>query len=328
MAEQTDSIVQYFKSMHNVITEVSREDMHELWQRAKRGDRRAKKRIMELNLRLVIPTAKRYHRPGTDLMDLIEEGNLGLLHAIDKFDPRKGYRFSTYATYWIEQYIRRAVEEQTGTIRIPPHAWESLRQWLKKWDILQGQLGREPTLAEMAKELQWSARQVKAVMEAAEAAKGIGSLGASIDNSEDGDITLEDTIMDTEANSPDNLLSMLRLNDEFGAALKQIGDRERTILEYRYGLTGKKPMTLEEIGQTMTLSRERVRQIEERAILRLRRVTQRMGMVEINEPLRNTPNFHQGNLVIKGPTNILGEPIGKHPLKKMAARTAVKGKIK
>jgi RNA polymerase primary sigma factor len=320
MPEQTDSIVQYFKSMHNVVTEVSREEMHELWQRAKRGDRRAKKRIMELNLRLVIPTAKRYNRPGTELMDLIEEGNLGLLHAIDKFDPRKGYRFSTYATYWIEQYIRRAVEEQTGTIRIPPHAWESLRQWLRKWDTLQGQLGREPTLAEMAKEMQWSARQVKAVMEAAEAAKGIGSLGTAIDNSEDGDITLEDTIMDNEANSPDNLLSMLKMNDEFGVALRQIGDRERTILEYRYGLTGKKPMTLEEIGQTMALSRERVRQIEERAILRLRRVTQRMGLVEINEPQRNTPNLHQGKIFIKGPTNILGEPIGKHPLKKFAGR--------
>jgi len=322
MVDPTDSIVQYFKSMHDVVAEVGREELHGLWQRAKRGDRRAKKRIMELNLRLVIPTAKRYHRPGTELMDLVEEGNLGLLHAIDKFDPRKGYRFSTYATYWIEQYIRRAVEEQTGTIRIPPHAWESLRLWLRQWDLMQTQLGRDPTLSEMAKKMQWSARQVKAVMEASEAAKGIGSLGAAIDNSEDGDITLEDTIVDAEANSPENLLSVLKLHDELNSALLQIGERERMILEYRYGLTGKKPMTLEEIGKKMSLSRERVRQIEERAILRLRRVTQRMGLVEINDqPQRATPNLHQGNMVVKGPTNILGEPTGRHPLRIIGART-------
>ncbi|MFA5161521.1 MAG: sigma-70 family RNA polymerase sigma factor [Elusimicrobiales bacterium] len=316
-ADTTDSVVQYFKSMHDVITDVSREDMHELWLRAKRGDRRAKKRLMELNMRLVIPTAKRYNRPGTDLMDLVEEGNLGLIHAIDKFDPDRGYRFSTYATYWIEQYVRRAVEEQTGTIRIPPHAWESLRQWLKRWDKMQHKLGREPTMAEMAKEMGWTARQVKAVMEAAEAARGVGSLGAAIDSSEEGDITVEDTIVDDEANTPDNLLSSLKMRDELNAAILQIGDRERSILEMRYGLTGKKPMTLDEIGRKLRLSRERVRQIEERAILRLRRVTQRMGIVESGDLRRPAPNLHQGSLVIKGPTNVLGQPVGNHPLKNL-----------
>lgn len=316
MTEATDSITQYFKSIHDVVADVSREEMHELWKRAKRGDRRAKKRIMELNLRLVIPTAKKYYRPGTELMDLIEEGNLGLLHAIDKFEPSKGYRFSTYATYWIEQYIRRAVEEQTGTIRIPPHAWESLRQWLKEWDKLHGKLGRDPTLSEMAKQMQWSARQIKAVIEASEAAKGVGSLGSPV-GGDDESITLEDTIIDNETNSPDNLLSALKMHDEFAQALNQIGDRERQILEYRYGLNDKKAMTLEEIGKKMKLSRERVRQIEERGILRLRRAAQRMGLIEVNEqPLRSTPNYHPGSIVVKGPTNILGEPIGKNPLRK------------
>lgn len=316
MAEGTDSVSQYFKSMHEVVKEASREEMYELWKRAKRGDRRAKKRIMELNLRLVIPTAKKYYRPGTELMDLIEEGNLGLLHAIDKFDPQKGYRFSTYATYWIEQYIRRAVEEQTGTIRIPPHAWESLRMWLKQWDIMHGQLGRDPTLAEMANEMQWSARQIKAVMEASEAAKGIGSLGSPLSGDEDA-LTLEDTIIDTQSGSPDDVLSMLRLHEDFNKAMEMIGEREKSILEYRYGLSGQKPMTLEEIGQTLKLSRERVRQIEERAVLRLRKVAQRMGIIEVNEVRAATPNLHMGQLESKHHTDILGAPTAKNPLRKL-----------
>ncbi|MDD4005434.1 MAG: sigma-70 family RNA polymerase sigma factor [Elusimicrobiaceae bacterium] len=321
MTEGTDSVSQYFKSMHEVVKEASREEMYELWKRAKRGDRRAKKRIMELNLRLVIPTAKKYYRPGTELMDLIEEGNLGLLHAIDKFDPQKGYRFSTYATYWIEQYIRRAVEEQTGTIRIPPHAWESLRQWLKQWDILHGQLGRDPTLSEMANEMQWSARQIKAVMEASEAAKGIGSLGSPLSGDEDS-LTLEDTIVDTQSGSPDEVLGLLRMHEDFNKALEMIGEREKSILEYRYGLSGQKPMTLEEIGQTLKLSRERVRQIEERAVLRLRKVAQRMGIIEINELRASTPNLHIGQFDSKHHTDILGAPTVNNPLRKLKKQAA------
>lgn len=321
MTEGTDSVSQYFKSMHEVVKEASREEMYELWKRAKRGDRRAKKRIMELNLRLVIPTAKKYYRPGTELMDLIEEGNLGLLHAIDKFDPQKGYRFSTYATYWIEQYIRRAVEEQTGTIRIPPHAWESLRQWLKQWDVLHGELGRDPTLSEMASEMQWSARQIKAVMEASEAAKGIGSLGSPISGDDDS-LTLEETLVDTQSGSPDEVLGTLRMHDDFNSALEQIGEREKCILEYRYGLSGQKPMTLEEIGQTLKLSRERVRQIEERAVLRLRKVAQRMGIIEINEIRSATPNFHPGQMDSKRHTDILGAPTVHNPLRKLKKQAA------
>ncbi|MDA8131736.1 MAG: sigma-70 family RNA polymerase sigma factor, partial [Elusimicrobia bacterium] len=129
-----DSTNQYIRKISQIDHKISREESHELWKRVKRGDRRAKERIMELNLKLVIPIAKRFLYQGADLMDLVEEGNLGLLHAIDKFDPKKGYRFSTYASYWIEQYVRRSVEENSKTIRIPPHAWTALRKWLKQWD--------------------------------------------------------------------------------------------------------------------------------------------------------------------------------------------------
>jgi len=325
MPENTDPISQYFKTINDLGTEASREEMHDLWKRAHRGDRRAKKRIMELNLRLVIPTAKKYYRPGMELMDLIEEGNLGLLHAIDKFDPRKGYRFSTYATYWIEQHIRRAVEEHSGIIRIPPHAWESLRMWFKQWDVLSKKLGREPSLTEMSKALKWSARQIKSVMEAAEAAKGVSSLGSAIDDEDDG-LTVEETIEDTQHNSPENMLSSLKMQDEFRLALNQIGEREKEILEMRYGLISNEPMTLEEIGAKMGLSRERVRQIEERAVLRLRRIAHKLGMIEINDaPLnRVTPNYHAGTVFIKRATNLLGQPVGRDPLKDFEKRKGKK----
>lgn len=270
-----DSTNQYIKAITKIDNKVSREETHELWKRVKRGDRRAKQRILELNLKLVIPIAKKFLYPGADLMDLIEEGNLGLLHAIDKFDPQKGYRFSTYASYWIEQYVRRSVEEYSKTIRIPPHAWTALRKWLRQWDVMHGKLGRDPTLAEMAKEMHWTANQVRTVLNAYEAIKGTTSLETPI-YSDDNMDTIGDTIGDTIASSadsnPEDLISVLKMHDELKNALKEIGDRERMIIEMRYGLTGQNPMTLQEIGEKLKLSRERVRQIEERALLRLRRV--------------------------------------------------------
>src|SRR4051812_25729391 len=213
MEPSTDTISQYFKGIQK-LAQVTREEMHELWKKAKKGDQASKSRIMEANLRLVVPIAKKYHRQGIEFMDLIEEGNLGLMHAIDKFEPSKGYRFSTYASYWIEQSIRRAVEEQSKTIRIPPHAWEALRRWLKEWDHLHGQLGRDPTLAEMARKMHLTARQVRGVLDAAEAAKGIGSLETPLEAEEN--ITVEDMLSENSSQSPDNLISVLKLHDELG----------------------------------------------------------------------------------------------------------------
>ncbi len=309
MEPSTDTISQYFKGIQK-LAQVSREEMHALWKKAKKGDAAAKSRIMEANLRLVVPIAKKYHRQGIDFMDLVEEGNLGLMHSIDKFEPKKGYRFSTYASYWIEQSIRRAVEEQSKTIRIPPHAWEALRKWLKMWEKMHAKLGRDPSLAEMARAMHWTARQVRGVLDAAEAAKGMGSLESPID-SEDDNITVEDMIAETAAQSPENVIGVLKLHDELHQALREIGDRERMILEFRHGLTGQTPMTLEEVGRRLRLSRERIRQIEERALLRLRRVANRMGLIELEEtvgrrgPMNLQPGFHQPKLK----TDILGQII-------------------
>jgi len=256
----------------------------------------------------VVPIAKKYHRQGIDFLDLVEEGNLGLMHSIEKFEPKKGYRFSTYASYWIEQSIRRAVEEQSKTIRIPPHAWEALRKWLKQWERFHAQLGRDPTLAEMARKMHWTARQVRGVLDAAEAARGMGSLEAPID-SEDENITVEDMISESDNQSPESLISVLKLHDELNQALKEIGDRERMILEFRHGLTGQTPMTLEEVGKRLKLSRERIRQIEERALLRLRRVANRMGLIEISENRQGSPNLQPGWHLPRPRTDILGQVI-------------------
>ncbi len=305
----TDSTKQYIKAISQINTNISREELHQLWQRVKRGDRRAKEEIMKMNLKLVIPIAKKYLYPGADLMDLIEEGNLGLLHAIDKFDPKKGYRFSTYASYWIEQYIRRFVEEQSKTIRIPPHAWTALRKWLRQWDALHGKLGRDPTLTEMAKEMHWTANQIRAVLNAYEIIKGTTSLENPIYNKEQEEDVLEHVIEDNKQATPEDVISVLKIHDELKNALSQIGDRERMILEMRYGLNGTTPMTLQEIGNKLKLSRERVRQIEERAILRLRRIAAGMGLIDISS--KTTPNLKPGWNIPKIQTDILGNPIIK-----------------
>ncbi len=307
-----DSTNQYIRKISQIDHKISREESHDLWKRVKRGDRRAKERIMELNLKLVIPIAKRFLYQGADLMDLVEEGNLGLLHAIDKFDPKKGYRFSTYASYWIEQYVRRSVEENSKTIRIPPHAWTALRKWLKQWDNMHGKLGRDPTMAEMAKHMHWNANQVRTALNASEIVTGLSSIETPLSSSEGMDDTVGDTLKDADSSTPDNLISILRLHDELKDALVEIGERERMIVEYRYGLTGQTPMTLNDIGKKLGLSRERVRQIEERALLRLRRVAAKMGLIELGKRPDHTnlqPGWHQP----KARTDILGDSIPTKP---------------
>jgi RNA polymerase sigma factor (sigma-70 family) len=276
MRDSLDAVTLYFHGIKR-LQEVSKEDMAELWRKAKKGDKPAAKRIVEANLRLVIPIAKKYYRPGVDFLDLIEEGNLGLMHAVEKFDPHRGFRFSTYAAYWIEQAVRRALDEQSKTIRIPPHALEALRKWVKEWDRMHSTLGRDPTLQEMAEKLNLSARQIKSVLDAHEASKAVGSLDTPLD--EDENLFIRDIITSKTELGPDQLYSSNRMNDELQAALKQVGDREQEILEMRFGLSGHERMTLEEVGRKLRLSRERVRQLEERGLLRLRRVAQRMGLL-------------------------------------------------
>lgn len=275
MRESLDPVSLYFRGLKR-LPELSREEFLKQFTKAQKGDKAARERVIEGNLRLVIPIAKKYYRHGIDFLDLIEEGNLGLMHALEKFDPSRGFRFSTYAAYWIEQAIRRAIDEQSKTIRIPPHAWEALRKWLRESDRLHGQLGRTPTSSEVAERLNFSARQVKGIMDAAEAARGIGSLETPLD--EDENLLVKDVISDNTG-SPDQIISFLKQKDEMGSALDKVGERERKVLELRFGMKGKERMTLEEVGKVMKISRERVRQIEERGMQRLRRAAHRMGLL-------------------------------------------------
>jgi RNA polymerase primary sigma factor len=276
MKDSLDPVTLYFQGIKN-LPAIAKEEFEDLWKRASKNDKVAKKRLTEGNLRLVIPIAKKYYRPGIDFLDLIEEGNLGLMHAVEKFDYTRGFRFSTYAAYWIEQAVRRAIDEQSKTIRIPPHAWEALRKWLKEWDHMHGSLGRDPTLVEMAKKLHLSARQIRGVLDAAEAAKGLESLDNPLDDDED--LFVKDIVAEKEDYAPDNVLSELRMKDELEKCMGKVGDRERKILEMRFGLAGSERMTLELVGKKLRLSRERVRQLEERGLQRLRRAAQRMGLI-------------------------------------------------
>lgn len=275
MAESLDSVSLYFHGVKR-LSDVSKDDVSELWRLAKKGDKKAKKRLVESNLRLVIPVAKKYYRSGVDFIDLIMEGNLGLMHAVDKFDPKRGFRFSTYASYWIEQAIRRAYDEQSKLIRIPPHALEALRRWLRAWEAMRAELGRSPTIQEMGKKLDLSPRQIRRVVDAHEAAKPVGSLDMPLD--EDENLFIRDMITDSPERGPERIFSLLRDRNDVSAALKGVAPREKMILELRFGVTGKEPMTLEEVGKKLRISRERVRQLEERAMARLRRLTHRMGL--------------------------------------------------
>ncbi len=259
-----DHVKMYLKEIGKVPL-LSTEEETELAQRMADGDEEAKKKLAEANLRLVVSIAKRYVGRGMMFLDLIQEGNLGLIRAVDKFDYTKGYKFSTYATWWIRQAITRAIADQARTIRIPVHMVETINKLVRVSRQLVQELGREPTFEELAKGLNMSVEKVREISKISQEPV---SLETPIGEEEDSH--LGDFIPDDDAPAPSEAASYVLLKEQLVDVLKTLTPREAKVLKLRFGLIDGRQRTLEEVGKEFNVTRERIRQIEAKALRKLR----------------------------------------------------------
>ncbi len=261
-----DSVRLYLREIGKIPLLSSEEELA-LAQRVVSGEKEAKDKMAEANMRLVVSIAKRYVGRGLDLLDLIQEGNTGLLRAVEKFDPDKGFKFSTYATWWIRQAITRAIADQARTIRIPVHMVETINKLLRTQRRLTQELNREPTNEEIAKTMEIEVDKVEHIMKIKQ---DISSLDASIRDDEDESV-LADFIEDEDAVTPEESATGQLLKEQVKEMLSALTEREQKILKLRFGLEDGKSHTLEEVGQEFSVTRERIRQIEAKALAKLRK---------------------------------------------------------
>jgi RNA polymerase primary sigma factor len=263
-----DSVRLYLREIGKIPLLNSEEELA-LAKKVVTGDKRSKDKMAEANMRLVVSIAKRYSGRGLDFLDLIQEGNTGLLRAVEKFDPEKGFKFSTYATWWIRQAITRAIADQARTIRIPVHMVETINKLLRTQRRMTQELNREPTIEELGKELEMEPEKVEYVMKIKQ---DITSLDAGVGrDGDDEDSVLRDFIEDEDSATPEESAASQLLKEQVQAILSTLSDREQKIIKMRFGLENGKSHTLEEVGQEFAVTRERIRQIEAKALAKLRK---------------------------------------------------------
>lgn len=264
-----DPVRMYLKEIGRIPL-LTREQEVELAQGVEKGDLKAKEKLTSSNLRLVVSIAKKYIGRGMIFLDLIQEGNKGLIRAVEKYDWTKGYKFSTYATWWIRQAITRAIADQARTIRIPVHMVETINKLIRTSRRLMQDLGREPTPEEIGAEMELSPERVREIMKISQKTTSLETPIGDDDDSYLGDFIPDETQM-----SPYDATSRRLLKENIGEVLRALSDREARVLKMRFGLSSQRPMTLEEVGQKFGVTRERIRQIEAKALRKLKHPSRR-----------------------------------------------------
>jgi RNA polymerase primary sigma factor len=271
-----DSLRLYLRSIGRV--ELLTADLEvELAKRIERGDMAAKRHMVEANLRLVVSIAKGYLGRGLSFLDLIQEGSLGLIRAVEKFDYRRGYKFSTYATWWIRQAVTRAIADKARTIRIPVHMVEKLNRVAHVERQLVQRLGREPEPGEIAAELEWTVREVRDVLRVAQLPVSLEKPIGDEEESELGDFVADETVESPFESASENLR-----RDDVQRALNALPERERQVIELRFGLRGHEPLTLEEVGAAFGVTRERIRQIETNTLRKLKQLPEAQRLRQLS----------------------------------------------
>jgi RNA polymerase primary sigma factor len=271
----TDALQLFLKDVGRVDLLTAAQEV-ELAKRIERGNHRAKQEMVEANLRLVVSIAKRYRNQGLPFLDLIQEGTIGLVRAAEKFDYRKGFKFSTYATWWIRQAVARALADKARTIRMPVHVVEKLNKIVRSERKLRGELGREPLAAEIARDLDLTPDEVDQIRRTAQSPVSLEKPVGDEDESEFGHF-----ITDESVPLPEEAAEVTLRKETLEKILSQLSQRERKVLELRYGLNGEHPRTLDEVGRAFNVTRERIRQIENQSLKKLRALAESQKLRDV-----------------------------------------------